>query len=455
MEAELARVEVRVNDARARRLVHTAGTRATAERAKAELAARHANDAEREQQGTADEWLAAHRDATTKDERHRVVPDADVTDQTAPTVVDAHLSTPGAVGGPISAPMVVALEAAWAAIWEWHPEIPAAVIVLGAGSIGAAGGGLKLGHVAAMRWNDPRPDRPGRRYRPRGCGCRRCSSVVKDSRAARLSARDAVARGRTRARGCAGDQGHKQAGPLAYARFKALAEELGIEVTKDPRIGWSPTSIPAATRDLYDEVIAELGRALRLRALRRWRLAASRPGLLGGEVELVALGIGEGGEADPVLLDLLDDGGAQAEQPFALAGEVSGGEVGVHLVAVFGQVVGLLEDEERVLAAGADDDARELRGIGSAAEELRPERRQGLGAVQSKVIACSVMLMMVLRFSGRRVDLMIRSLPVPLSTSHEAVTNAIRDWLHEGTMERRRPSDDDMPSNWWLSKRRW
>ena len=266
MEAELARVEVRVNDARARRLVHTAGTRAAAERAKAELAARHANDAEREQQGTADEWLAAHRDATTKDERHRVVPDADVTDQTAPTVVDAHLSTPGAVGGPISAPMVVALEAAWAAIWEWHPEIPAAVIVLGAGSIGAAGGGLKLGHVAAMRWNDPRPDRPGRRYRPRGCGCRRCSSVVKDSRAARLSARDAVARGRTRARGCAGDQGHKQAGPLAYARFKALAEELGIEVTKDPRIGWSPTSIPAATRDLYDEVIAELGRALRLRA---------------------------------------------------------------------------------------------------------------------------------------------------------------------------------------------
>jgi len=69
----------------------------------------------------------------------------------------------------------------------------------------------------------------------------------------------------------------------------------------------------------------------------------------------------------------------------------------VHPVAVFGQVVGLLEDEERVLAAGADDDdAGELRGIGSAAEELRPERRQGLGAVQSKVIACGVMLMTVL-----------------------------------------------------------
>ncbi|MGH3614186.1 MAG: hypothetical protein ACRDRK_16645 [Pseudonocardia sp.] len=48
------------------------------------------------------------------------------------------------------------------------------------------------------------------------------------------------------------------------ARFKALAEKLGIEVTKDPRIGWSPTTIPAGTRETYAEVIAELGRVLRL-----------------------------------------------------------------------------------------------------------------------------------------------------------------------------------------------
>ncbi|MBA2309356.1 MAG: hypothetical protein H0W01_08705 [Pseudonocardiales bacterium] len=48
------------------------------------------------------------------------------------------------------------------------------------------------------------------------------------------------------------------------AKFKALAEELGIEVTKDPRIGWSPTAIPTSTRERYAEVIDELGRALRL-----------------------------------------------------------------------------------------------------------------------------------------------------------------------------------------------
>lgn len=45
----------------------------------------------------------------------------------------------------------------------------------------------------------------------------------------------------------------------------ALAEELGIEVTKDARIGWSPTTIPSQTRESYAQVIAALGAALRLR----------------------------------------------------------------------------------------------------------------------------------------------------------------------------------------------
>jgi hypothetical protein len=55
------------------------------------------------------------------------------------------------------------------------------------------------------------------------------------------------------------------------AKFKALAEELGIEVAKDPRIGWSPTAIPASTREEYAEVIDELG-----------RVAAAAPGGRGG-----------------------------------------------------------------------------------------------------------------------------------------------------------------------------
>jgi single-strand DNA-binding protein len=48
------------------------------------------------------------------------------------------------------------------------------------------------------------------------------------------------------------------------ARFKALAEEVGIEVTKDPRIGWSPTTLTDATREEYTDTIATLGDALHL-----------------------------------------------------------------------------------------------------------------------------------------------------------------------------------------------
>ena len=50
--------------------------------------------------------------------------------------------------------MVAALEQAWAATRARHPDVPPVVVVLGAGSIGAPSGRLRLGHFAAMRWAD-------------------------------------------------------------------------------------------------------------------------------------------------------------------------------------------------------------------------------------------------------------------------------------------------------------
>jgi hypothetical protein len=69
-------------------------------------------------------------------------------------VVSAPVKTAAVDAGQISAPMVAALEGAWAAIRARHPEIPAVVMVLGAGSIGGPGG-LRLGYFAAMRWAGP------------------------------------------------------------------------------------------------------------------------------------------------------------------------------------------------------------------------------------------------------------------------------------------------------------
>lgn len=186
-------------------------------------------------------------------------PAVDVPVVEASAAVDAHVSTPD---GPISAPMVAALESAWAAIRARHPEVPAVVMVLGAGSIGNAGG-LRLGHFAAMRWADP--DQP---------------TTEDDAAAVRLP--EVFVGGEGLARGPADVLGtllHEAAHALAHvrgikdtsrqgrwhnAKFKALAEELGIEVTKDTRIGWSPTTIPTSTCDAYSEVVAELGRVLRL-----------------------------------------------------------------------------------------------------------------------------------------------------------------------------------------------
>ncbi len=77
-----------VDDARARWLAHTAGTRAAAERAKAELGARHVDDTEPEQQVTAQEWLAAHHADQRAEDSHRAIAETDVDDQTDQYVDD-------------------------------------------------------------------------------------------------------------------------------------------------------------------------------------------------------------------------------------------------------------------------------------------------------------------------------------------------------------------------------
>lgn len=169
-----------------------------------------------------------------------------------PTGVDTSAST--GETGQISAPLVAALETVWAAIRARHPELPAAVLVVGAGSGRAAGsGGVKLGHYAALRWHHGDDQLP-----------------------------EVFIGGEGLARGPVGVLGtllHEAAHALAHergikdtsrqgrwhnTRFKELASEVGVTVEKDPRIGWSPTTVPDATRAGYAPVLDQLGAALRL-----------------------------------------------------------------------------------------------------------------------------------------------------------------------------------------------
>jgi hypothetical protein len=57
------------------------------------------------------------------------------------------------------------------------------------------------------------------------------------------------------------------------------------------------------------------------------------------------------------------------------------------------------------------------------------------------------------RFAGRRVDLMIRSLPVIPGASSGSILDALRQWLAAGAQRRRADQDEKMPSSWWLAQK--
>jgi hypothetical protein len=59
---------------------HTAGTRAAADRAQAELTARHAGDETPEQKVTAEEWMEADKEAALADDAHREITETDLAD---------------------------------------------------------------------------------------------------------------------------------------------------------------------------------------------------------------------------------------------------------------------------------------------------------------------------------------------------------------------------------------
>lgn len=174
--------------------------------------------------------------------------------------IDTHTLELSKGGSAISAPMVAALETAWAAIRARHPELPPVVIVLGAGS--GKRGQLRLGHFAAMRWS---PTDPG----PDGESVTGLAEVFVGG--------EGLARGPVDVLGTLlheaahalahvrGIQDTSRQGRWHNARFKAIAVEVGITVEKDPKLGWSPTTVPEATRADYAEEIGVLGAALRMR----------------------------------------------------------------------------------------------------------------------------------------------------------------------------------------------
>jgi hypothetical protein len=140
-----------------------------------------------------------------------------------------------------------------AAIRTRDPDVPAAVIVLGAGSLGASPGRLRLGHFAATRWRRGEDDLP---------------EVFLGGEGLRGGPVDVLgALLHEAAHGLADVRGipdTSRQGRYHNRRYAALARELGLDVTQAPGIGWSATSVPAGTAAGYRTVLDDLAAALTL-----------------------------------------------------------------------------------------------------------------------------------------------------------------------------------------------
>jgi hypothetical protein len=68
-------------------------------------------------------------------------------------------------------------------------------------------------------------------------------------------------------------------GAEAYhnAKYKAIAEQLGLTVERDPVIGWSLTTLPNATAAAYATTITELEHAITLHRRNEPAPRATRP----------------------------------------------------------------------------------------------------------------------------------------------------------------------------------
>jgi len=150
----------------------------------------------------------------------------------------------------ISPRLVTAIDRTWAAIQAQHPDVPSVVITLGAGS-GAGAGGLKFGHFADGRWQRADAKLPELFIGGEGLarGAREVLGTLLHEGAHGVASVRKL-------------QDTSRQGRFHNGRFRALAEELGLDVAKTGPIGWSATTVPDATAAAYRGELRRLDAAL-------------------------------------------------------------------------------------------------------------------------------------------------------------------------------------------------
>ena len=144
--------------------------------------------------------------------------------------------------------IINAIEYAWQAIQNNHDDTPDVIVTMG---MGTTMRGLKLGHFAKDSWQ-------------------KGEEVVCEL----FVGGEGLERG---AKGVLGTLLHEASHGIAHVRklqdtsrqgryhngvFKSIAEEVGIDVENVPTIGWSKTTLPAATAGAYAAELVKLEEAL-------------------------------------------------------------------------------------------------------------------------------------------------------------------------------------------------
>jgi hypothetical protein len=155
--------------------------------------------------------------------------------------------------------LVAAPEDAWQTIRTHHPDVPEAVLVVASGSEGKR---LNLGHFAPHRWQVNGTDR--HEVLVGGEGLHRGSLEVLGTLL------HEAAHGLAQARSI---QDTSRGGRYHNRRYATLARELGLDVTSVKPIGWSATTVPEHTAEVYAGQLEELAAALVL-----WRRQEHRIG---------------------------------------------------------------------------------------------------------------------------------------------------------------------------------
>jgi hypothetical protein len=150
--------------------------------------------------------------------------------------------------------LIAKMEAVWRAIQTQHPETPDVVITIGAGTgknNGIEAGATKLGHFAPLRWQTESAV-----VHELFIGGEGLSRSAQDVLGTLLhEAAHAIANVRE-------IQDTSRQGRYHNAKYRAIGEELGLALSKDPKIGWSITQCPDETALRYSRQLHPLQEAL-------------------------------------------------------------------------------------------------------------------------------------------------------------------------------------------------